>query len=191
MSYWPNTQDFKLLPICRAIVVILDELSPEKDLEPDGLIHLDDEMERQSVLLVLTGDDFGLSTPITFESLRAQSLPLARTDYNSSSDGTDAIRVSLALAVRFIAALERREEATFRESKSNTIDGSLCPTAVFNGPVIRSADEWANEIIKQAAEKGKENVYETRNAFRRIQAVQRGEEDRYESELPPFNARWI
>lgn len=127
MSVWPNTRNLKFLPICRAIVVILDELSPEEDVGgPDGRTYLDEEMQRQSIVLVLTGDDSGLSAPVTFNSLRAQSLPLVRTDCTASDNDIDVIRVFLALAIRFVADLERREEAAFSETRSSTIDGSIC-----------------------------------------------------------------
>ena len=190
MSVWPNTRKFKLLPVCRAIIVILDELSPAKEVDPDGLIRLDEVMQRESVVLVLTGDDSGLSTSVTFESLRAQSLPLARTDHIASNDGIDAIRVSLASAVRFIADLELKEEAAYPGTGARTLDRSICPSAIYNGPKTLSADEWANEIINQAVEKGKENVYETRRALRMIQAAQRGE-DPFGPDLPPGDGRWI
>lgn len=192
MSVWPNTRNFKFLPICRAIVVILDELSPEEDVGGlDARIYLDEEMPRQSIVLVLTGDDSGLSAPVTFDSLRAQSLPLARADCTASDNDIDVIRVSLALAVRFVADLERREEAAFPETRSSTIDGSICPSAVSNGPSIHSANEWANQIIKQAVDKEKENVCETRHVLQRIQAVKRGEEDSFGPELPLFDTRQI
>ena len=190
MSVWPNTQKFKLLPLCRAIIVILDKLSPDEEVDPDGLIRLDEDMQRESVILVLTGDDSGLSTSVTFESLRAQSLPLARPDYIASNDGIDAIRVSLASAVGFIADLELKEEAAHHGTGASTVDGSICPPAIHNGPNIVGAVEWANEIIKEAVEKGKENVYETRKALDMIQAAQRGE-DPFGPDLPPGDGRWI
>lgn len=133
---------------------MLDELTPEKSADLDRPIRLDDEMQRQSVVV---------------------------------------IRVPLAAAIRFIAELEQKEEAAFRGRRSSTSGGSICPVAVSYRPVILSADEWANEIIKEVVEKGKENVQETRDALRKIQAVQRGGEDPFGSELPPslFDGRWI
>ena len=68
-------------------------------------------MQRENVVLVLTGDDSGLSAPLTFESLRAQSLLPARTDCTASNDEINAILVPLALAVRFVADLERSERS--------------------------------------------------------------------------------
>lgn len=106
MRAWPD--EFKLLPVCWAIIVVLDELSPEPEYEPvydpDGFISLDNEIQRQSVLMVRTGDESGLSAPISFESVREQALPLARPDIESN-ECIDAVRVTLAIAVRFVADL--------------------------------------------------------------------------------------
>ena len=188
LSIGPGTQNFKLLPLCRAILVIIDRLPPHHELDPPA--RLDDIMQRLSVILVLTGDDSGLITPITFDGLRAQSLPLARTDCTAGGDGVNAIRVPLGLAVRFIADLERKQDAAFRGRRSGTVDESICPFAVCNGPNICSADEWVNEIVKRAVAEGEENVLETRYALQRIQAAQRGEEPDW-NELQHLNARWI
>ena len=188
LSIGPGTQNFKLLPLCRAILVIIDRLPPHHELDPPA--RLDDIMQRLSVILVLTGDDSGLITPITFDGLRAQSLPLARTDCTAGGDGVNAIRVPLGLAVRFIADLERKQDAAFRGRRSGTVDESICPFAVCNGPNICSADEWVNEIVKRAVAEGEENVFETRYALQRIQAAQRGEEPDW-NELQHLNARWI
>ena len=71
---------------------------------------LGDEIHRQNALIVLTGDDSGLSAPVTFESIRAHSLPIGRKDAASYGDG-QVIRLSLLTAIRFIIDLEQREEA--------------------------------------------------------------------------------
>lgn len=167
-SAWPNTRDFKLLPMYRAIIVILDELPLDKVVASDGSIPLDEIMQRENVVLVLTGDDSGLSTPVTFESLIPRSLPLARVDWTASGNDIDAIRVPLALAVRFVADPERREQAAYPATRPIAVDKSIYPLPVFNGSPVLSGDEWANEIIKEAVQKGKENVHQTRDALRRI-----------------------
>lgn len=130
---------------------MLDKLTPKKSADPDRLIRLDDEMQRQSVVL---------------------------------------IRVTLAAAIRFIADLEQKEEAAFRGRRSSTSGGSLCPVAVSYRPVILSADEWANESIKEVVEKGKENVQETRDALRKTQAVQRGRRRPIWVGATSFVVRW-
>lgn len=141
MDVWPKPRNFKLLPLCRAINAILDELSPEGKRNSDGRFHFDNEMHRQSVVLVLTGDNSGLSTPVAFESLRAYMLPFTRADYAPSNDEVEAIRVPLRPAVRFIADVERREEVALPQAESVTVDSSLCPSTVNNGPRNLNADE--------------------------------------------------
>lgn len=68
-------------------------------------------MQRQNVLLVLTGDARYLSAPITFNTLQSESLPLAREDIPSLVKLSDVIRVPLIIAKLIILDLQRREEA--------------------------------------------------------------------------------
>lgn len=67
-----------------------------------------------TVLLVRTGDDQHLSSPISFEPLlkTAQALNVNRTDIGDGFEG-DVVRVKVDVAVRFILSLVRREEAAF------------------------------------------------------------------------------
>ena len=181
----------QIFSTCRALITILDELPPKPVLVSDRLIPLNQNSQIFNVVLILTGDNSGLSTPVTFDSLRSRSLPLARTDFISNNEVVDAIRVPIALAVSFVAELERKEQATLHGMGSSRVDVSICPFAVPNGPCIPSADEWVDEVISRAVDKGKENVYETRVALSRIKAAQRGEEDPYGGLPPYFNARWI
>lgn len=55
-------------------------------------------------------------------------------------------------ALRFAADLERKEEAAFPGTKSSTVDGSICPSALLNGPNIFGAGGWANEVIRKVIE---------------------------------------
>ena len=175
-SVWPDTGKFTLHPLCQTVIVILDELPPEQDLAAHEMSYedeMDEELQRQSVILVRTGKDISLSKPISFESIRMHSLPLARLDCSATDAGINVIRVPLGIAVRFIADLERREEAAFPKVRSttNAVDGSICPNAITHGPVIREPDEWVTEILKQATEKGPENVYEVKAALRDIRTT--------------------
>lgn len=74
--------------------------------EPEDFL-LDEEIQRQNALIVLTGDA-GLSAPVTFESIKAKSLPIEREDSGAYGD-VQAIRVSLLTAVRFVIHLEQRD----------------------------------------------------------------------------------
>lgn len=110
MGNWPNPQKFRLLPLYRAIFVVLDERVVPTEIEPQVPIQLDQQVQRQHVLMVLTGDEKGLSAPISFDAIRSQSLPLGKA---GTPDDVDIIRVPLRTAVRFIADLQRKEEEAF------------------------------------------------------------------------------
>lgn len=74
--------------------------------------------------MVLTGENTTPSECISFDSTKGYALPLARPD----ADGcVDAIRVSMAGAVQFMADLLRKEEAFLSELKPNAIDPNLDP----------------------------------------------------------------
>ena len=105
-SYWEN---FHLLPLSRAIIVLLDECFTWPFLKEDGTMSLDDEMQRRTVVLVLTGYNQGLkSGDLNFDSIRSSALPLARDD--TDDDSKNFIRVPLKTAVHFIEQLQQREE---------------------------------------------------------------------------------
>jgi hypothetical protein len=128
-------------------------------------------MHKQNVLLVLTGDDRGLSAPIDLGNVRAQESPLSRTDING---GIEAIRVPLVTAVNFIADLLRREETAFPDLVPSSIERGLCPGCSF--PHGSSPDdEFADMTLQIAAQNGVSNVVEAQSALERIQARERGE----------------
>ena len=109
-----HSQHYHLRPLCRAIVTLLDRSSLPPQYDKDGLelstVSLDNEVKRYTVLLVLTGDQQGLSEPITFDTINLESLPLKRHDI-SGIDSVNIIRVSMKIAVHFVAELERREQS--------------------------------------------------------------------------------
>lgn len=151
-SRWPDPRCYKSLPLCKAIIVVLDQLDIDTNPDPDGFISLDKVSERQNLLIVRTGDEASLSAPISFEGIRGQSLPLARSDI-TVNDGTDVVRLPLAIAVRFIAGLNQREEAAFPNlEEPSLVDLSLGPSD--HGHVAPSADAWADGIMQEAEEKG-------------------------------------
>ena len=107
--------------------MVLDGLAPIEKYDPDWYIDLDEKLQRQSVVMVRTGNESALSEPISLQSLREQVLPLARPDIDSH-DRTDAVRVTLATAVRFVTDLQRREEAAIPESAPiPAVERSLYP----------------------------------------------------------------
>lgn len=132
-------------------------------------------MLEQNVLLVLTGDDSNISAPINFESIRAQSLLLARNDIPANPE-IDAVRVSFATAVRFIADLQRREEmASPNLSDYSVIDQSISPSTQNFGGGNLNAHEYAGMVMQRVEESGINNVWEAYHAVVRVKAAQRGE----------------
>lgn len=188
---WPNPQSYKLLSTCRAIITILDNFGADANPDFDGYIRLGRESHRRSLVLVRTGDESHLSAPISFEKIRAESLPLERSEI-TLNDGIDAIRVSVATAVKFIADLQKREEANFHiERDLFSVDKSLCPSPTEQ-PRHKafSADEYADIIMQQAEEKGIDKVSATWTAVRRIKAAELGVEI-FDTRTPPhFQGRW-
>ena len=102
-------QRFHLLPLCRAIIFLFDELS-EPVFESNDTILLDDEVRRQSAVLVLTVYTQDLSSAIDFHIIRAESLPLARRDV-SGIDGENMIRVSEDRRAVYCGAATKREKS--------------------------------------------------------------------------------
>ena len=123
-------------------MIIFDEV---KQPHFDGILHLDWEIERLNVLIVRKKDKACLSAPITFDSIRSQSLALARPDVKTADDAI--IRVPLRAAIIFILDLQRREEAAFPSL-------SLGPS---NGETM--ADEYIAKIMRRADEEGFNSVY--------------------------------
>lgn len=77
MSAQSSPQNFRLFPICRAIIMIFDQLASGKAEHFSGMhLLLDKALQRQNVLMVRTGDESGISEPISFESVRVLWLDL-------------------------------------------------------------------------------------------------------------------
>ena len=185
----PSPQNFRLLPICRAIIMVFDELVSREDVSyPGGYVEIDEELQRQNVLMVRTDDESGLSEPISFESVRHTALPLARPDLNSHG-GIEAIRVTLAAAVRFVVDLQRREELAFPESApSSAVEPALCPLPRHSKMLPASTtnvDEWVDKLMEIADDEGVDNVREVQTAVSAVKAMHRGENRLIEFD-PPF-----
>ena len=132
---WLNPLYYTIHPLFRAIIVIHDERLCDESFEAinhDGFLHLDEFLEAQSVLLVRTGDESGLSGPISFKGLS-----------DRASDKID-VRVSLGTAVKFIVSLEKREEAF---SRPKAIE--LTPDK--GGPETR--ETYAASVLRRAAQR--------------------------------------
>ncbi len=170
---WPNPRNYNLLPLYRAIVIILDEFGPEPEEDHNGNIFFDKEIRQQNVLMVLTRDDNGLTAPINFDTIRSQSI--LRGGDVDSSNGSDTIRVPLQTAVRFIADLQRTEETASPNLKCNATDLSIgTPTDNISISTI-STHDWVDEMIQKAEAEGYNNIDEAKHAIREVKAKE-GEE---------------
>ena len=188
MDAWPD--QYKLLPLCRAIVVVLDELVPTLH---ERFIYLDLEVQRQNVVMVRTGNETGLSSPISFAGIREHALPLARPDLETQND-IDAIRVPLATAVQFIVNLQRREEAACPDSAPSTaVEESLYPSILHHtessAAKITNADDWVDRVMELADEVGIDEVWDARQAMSTVQAARRGEDPGWSCPCY-FEGRW-
>ncbi len=185
----PDSRNYKMLPLYRAIVVVIDQLAPDNSKPHQRGVLLDEVVQRQNVLMVLTGDEEGLSAPITFDSTRSQALPIATIDVTNDAK---VIRVSLRTAVRFIADLRQKEEEAFPELEHRPIDESISPITSIDPKSLssNSFDEWLDEIMRQAEEKGAINVPELKLAAWQMEAEQQG--DYYpEPEFSNFSPTWV
>jgi hypothetical protein len=117
--------NYKLIPLCRAIIAIPDEKASWDGRQ--SIEEIDLWSPTQSLLLVRTSDESNLSTPISFSDVEKHSLPLSQNDLEAKAEGIDVIRVTLPVAVRFIAELEERENAAFPELRNNAVEMDLCP----------------------------------------------------------------
>jgi len=113
-----NAQDrlrikvYKILPLCRAIMVVLDQENSRN--EKEDLTR--SAYTRQNLLLVRTGCDEGLSAPIDLTKLTTHARPRGRSDIPfPSAVGKDAhevvaVRVPLPVAVSYLWELQQREQ---------------------------------------------------------------------------------
>ena len=155
MPQWPDPANYKLLPLCRAIIFILDQQPDFDEDERDDYLYIDEAIDAFNVVMILTGEDTTLSEPISFESIKDHALPLARPD----ADGcVDAIRVPMAIAVQFMADLLRKEEAFLPELKPNVIDPHLHPGDYVGVLPAPNAEEWVDGVLKAADERGIDKV---------------------------------
>jgi hypothetical protein len=165
-----NFQHYKLLPLSRAIMVILDRLVPDEDYgtEDDGHT-LDEDLRTQSVLMVRTGDESFLSRPITFNSIVSQCHPLDRHDIPPKGENDiEVVRVSLKTAIRFITQLQQREDAVSAGLRDLSVVDKPLDLETDEANILNRADEWASFLIRKAEEEGIDKVWEVRQVLDRV-----------------------
>lgn len=181
-------QHFHLLPLCRAIIVLLDQYLSPPARKMDGIISLDDEVQRQTAVLILTGYNHDLSGAINFDTIRSETLPLARHDV-SVTDSANMIRVSLKTAVQFIAELQQREERAFSSSKRDSTDPTFESKTDGVFAAVNNADEYVEDLIDNASENDSK-WFTIKYALEVLKAKERGE-DLHEAEFDHWNANWV
>ncbi|KAF2865725.1 hypothetical protein BDV95DRAFT_612308 [Massariosphaeria phaeospora] len=197
-----SARNYKLLPLCRALLVVLDQHLPEplaadfRTAEDPTIYSLDKLSHHQTLVLVRTGDEHLLSAPVDFSPLAHLTLPLSRPD----ASGISAVRVSIATAVPFLARLQRREEAAFPHLYANAVSD------VFRKPGLpwrgdgrlthwhpASEDEFLQEVVKTEKYdwgEGWENFW-VRNAMRRVERRMAGPGDWDDLGEELWTRRWV
>ena len=169
-KYW---RCYKLLPLCRAIVVLYDEYLPHPARESDGTFSLDKDIERRTAVMILTGHNSGLSSPIDFDAIRSSSLPIARDDVDAI-DPSNVIRVSLKTAVQFITKLQQQEEAASPSSKPVDTDNLNEPRKRILWEDVDNADAYVEYILDRPhGSQSKQSVLDF--VLGRIERKKRGE----------------
>ncbi|KAL9025753.1 MAG: hypothetical protein Q9180_007596, partial [Flavoplaca navasiana] len=176
--------------LSRAIIVIYDEfITPDFVREPHFRIFLDKELRRQQVVLVLTGDDHELSAPISFDSIRSESLPIPQETSSTVGKPYDMIRVPLIVAIQFILDLQQRENAAV---------GSVNPASEIDrvNTYDRQASEYADSVLQSfahntdAEQEWKFTTANMRLAVKRIEERERGEEPLPTIDVDMLDPRW-
>jgi hypothetical protein len=185
---WRHWERYHLLPLCRAVVVVLDELLLSPPVcRIDGTISLDDEIQRRTAVLILTGYGHGLSNTISFDAIKSEFLPLARDDV-CACDSARTIRVSLKTAVQFIAELQQREDTAFSSLKQDTVNTILEPNT-YGVFAVDRADEYVDDVLNNPLE-DESKQSEIKYARETIKMRERGEVS-YEAEFDHWNSSWI
>lgn len=173
-----NSPYYTLLPLYRAVVIIIDRYEANIARDPDGLLNLRKMASSQTVLVVRTGDEEGLSAPIRLSKLGAEPFRPQRSDVTSQE--LEVVRVSLAAAVRFIVDLERQEgyECSKPLEELASVDATLCKYTPKGFPreSKSTSTSWAHALLSKAEEIGIDKEPYTDLSIRRVLAGLVGEE---------------
>ena len=188
-----NLDNYDIQPLYRAVILLVDRF--DMDMEPDasGVFDLQKAMHRQSVLIARTGIEVGLSSQISFNSLKGKTLPLERSDLVVDPN-LEVVRTSLANCIRFILDLERREFMAYPQNvHACGSDRSLNPSsptwAGKREDASKDPDTWADALVEAGDMYGYDEDPSTWISIRRVQAAMIGE-DFAELVPPPFGLNW-
>ena len=188
-----NLDDYDIQPLYRPVILVVDRF--DMDLEPDasGVFDLQKAIHRQSVLIARTGIEVGLSSQISFNSLKGKTLPLERSDLGVHPN-LEVVRTSLANGIRFILDLERREFTAYPQNvHACGSDRSLNPAsptwAGKSEDASKDLDTWADALVEAGDMYGYDEEPSTWISIRRVQAAMIGE--KFAELVPtPFGLKW-
>ncbi|KAF5962293.1 hypothetical protein FBULB1_14327 [Fusarium bulbicola] len=181
----------------RALYVVVDRQSLPQTTgsyyEPPGLegydrIHklehrLEKKLKQCTVLLVKSGDDAHLSSPISFDPLFEAGLAMNvnRDDYSGGpKDEETVVRVNLGTAVRFIWGLLQKEKGSFEELEHQAQIWEEEQDSLFGA--------WLEEVMYHCDEVGMDNNHHMWLSSRR--AIARGNGEAFEDDqVYPFWGR--
>lgn len=139
MGQDPLAQTYKILPLCRAIVTVLDErvldnilsaIRGQSILRPTSLKVFGDV---QNILMIRTMKEQALSAPIDFTPIAEHAWGYIINDVHHKSDidaASQAIRVPLNVAIDFLCGIQVREQQALpglHEHLTNKMDNSRNP----------------------------------------------------------------
>ena len=184
---------YKIQPLYKAVILLVDRF--DMDLEPDasGVFDLQKAIHRQSVLVARTGMEAGLSSQISFSSLKGKTLPLERSDCGMDSN-VEVVRTSLANGIRFILDLEKRELTACPQNLPVCgSDLGLNPSSPTWAGKSKDASKdpgtWADALVEAGDMYGYDEDRATWTSIRRVQAAMIGEN--FAQLVPtPFRLRW-
>ncbi|KAL9011565.1 MAG: hypothetical protein Q9173_003601 [Seirophora scorigena] len=199
ISYHDRFQHYSVTPLYPAIVLIMDRMASSSDVEAstpsDGYIRLEKIAQLQTILMIRTGHDQQLSTPISFDSLRDRSFSLGNPDAVGRDEEGDIIRVSIATVVKFITSLEKREASSAKpfptrgKKPINPTAGPFPPKGL-DRQVCYAPEVWADANLVAAEKHGCDKNLGTWQSVRRVLARREGE-DLMQLEQIPFRRTWV
>ena len=183
-----NPHYFHLLPLCRAMIVLQDEYVRPPPRKIGENLSLDAQMQRQTAVLILTGNDSELSSPINFEALKHCALPLARDDFIFDHEAP-MIRVPLKAAVEFIAEMQKREDLATSLTMQDSMTMFSLPKSdgYFTG--ISNAEEYVDNILDHSLE-SEDKRLKIKFALDSIEERERGE-IYSQPEYHHWSPRWV